>query len=64
VGGDARAGRAVAGDPPHRVHRSGEAAPDRRDEGRGRERPLRPARGRGLRAAAEPEEQEDQAEGR
>ena len=36
LGGDARAGRAVAAHPRDRVHRVGQAPPDRRDEGRGR----------------------------
>src|SRR6267378_3550157 len=61
---DARAGGAVASHPPDRVHRVGQAAPHRRDEGCRRERPLGAARGRGVRAAAQSEEQENQAEGR
>ena len=58
VGGDARARRAVAAHPRDRVHRGGQAPPDRRDEGRGRERQARAARDRSARSAAQPEEQE------
>ena len=46
VGGDARARRAVAAHPRDRVHRSGQAPPHRRDEGRGRGRQGRAARDR------------------
>src|SRR5436853_268423 len=44
LAGDARAHRRLQRDPQDRVHRSGEAAADRRDEGRGRERQVGPAR--------------------
>src|SRR5258708_3575986 len=61
---DARADRAVAAHPRDRVHRVGQAAPHRRDEGRRRERQARAARGRVDRPPAPSQEQEAaQAEG-
>ena len=50
--------------PTHRVHRGGQAAPDRRHEGRRRGRQVGAARDRGHRSPAEPEEQEAEAQGR
>src|SRR5205823_5565894 len=64
VGGHARAGRALAAHPRDRVHRSREAAPDRRDEGCGRGRQGGAARDRGPRAPNQPEEQEGARQGR
>ena len=59
LGRDARARRAVAAHPRDRVHRIGEAPPDRRDEGRGRSRSRHVQREiEAIDRAAQPEEQE------
>jgi len=64
VGGDARAGRSLELHPEDRVHRIGQAAPDRRNEGCGRRRQACPARDRSARPVAESQEPQAAAEGR
>ena len=65
VGSVARARRALAAHPPHRVHRGREAPPDRPDQGIGRGGDARASRDRSARASAQSQEQEEQpAEGR
>ena len=56
--------RAVAAHPRDRVHRSGEAPPHRRDEGRGRERPAVQREIEALDRQLNPKNKKQQAEGR